>query len=149
MYINQFSVVVFKRQHYVFHILPATLLSVIFQSCNFHPLKFLCPSFSCPANSASPYPSVRLSVRRTGGSVKKRLKLQDHAVFTAEYRPRPIPLVLLRDKFYREFWRVPLSGASNKGRCWGKTSYFLALGMRQYLKTSTRYDWKERLESYC
>jgi len=37
------------------------LLSVIFQSCIFHPHKFLCPSFSCPANSAPPIPYVWLS----------------------------------------------------------------------------------------
>jgi len=41
MYINQFSVVVFKRQHYVFHILLAALLSVNFQSCIFHPCNFV------------------------------------------------------------------------------------------------------------
>jgi len=51
MYINQFSVVVFKRQHYVFHIItgytfvrqfpvlqfppPEISLSVIFLSCKF------------------------------------------------------------------------------------------------------------------
>jgi len=59
---------VFKRQHYVFHIFtgctfvrqfpvlqflpPEISLSVIFRPCSFHPLKFLCPSFSGPAVSS-------------------------------------------------------------------------------------------------
>ena len=69
MYINQFILVffltsalrvshftgcTFVRQFPVLHFPPPANLSVIFQSCNFHPLKFLCPSFSCPANSSPP-----------------------------------------------------------------------------------------------
>ena len=60
MYINQFGVVVFKRQHYVFHIFTGCrpiLLSVNFQSCIFHPLQ-ICPSFSSPAFSSPALLSV-------------------------------------------------------------------------------------------
>ena len=53
MHINQFSLVVFKRQHYMFHIFTGCSFVRQFPVLHFQSLQ-ICPSFSCPANSAPP-----------------------------------------------------------------------------------------------